>query len=1053
MMKKALKSISTALLSGALCFCGLGAVSALALTETDEALSVYRSEYEEILSYDFSGNAEKYIVGEPLNTYLPASESDYCKFYVRQYGDLSEGDTPGELSLSDGKLLFSGANAYQIKSRVAIYFPFSMFDSGHLYKISYDEQKPDSTKHMDISQLLFRPVADGSVSLGYMSFASPNGYALAENYNPGAVINVEHTFRFSSNDESATLYYEGQELNAEKFKGFALEISGDGMDWRNLEFFLDNFKISRDKNVYPEDSSPEDTVGAERPSALYEIRDFSDKKIGVNGGAVQPEYGKISLYRSDLATNYSFDGTLENSLAGISRARDGASFLTRLYDGTDDENDENGENEKNGIILGSEYLLKFRIRLNPVSSADSAPTKVAGLLLVRFKDDKGEVLMRRLVSQEIALTNEFVPLVLPVVTEAYRGTTAIYSRQGSFFDSEEDYLELDASTEILSVDAGVTVTEGSDNGIVLSEMSLGGQEVVKYTDFSAPEHISGDVNSSDFAFCLSTGGYAKRRSAYGYCHDGKNNSYGVGVKADKCEEGYVDFSARIFQGSPQLGSTYRFSVKMFPEQKTSAQFIFNVMTRSENGAYTSRYIYADGVSLAAGAWAELADYIAFSSYEREKKDPLTGQVVGTETVRVCSVGDQSVAFTDTVAALDVQVRLVAESKTLYFNVDDMSLLKSCKRVGLKISDSDSVIKNGSMENGDLIDGATPYGTVNAWASLEKDKRSGGVIESTEETACNGSRSLKFTHREAYWNAPVYRIRTSSVTAGYLYECGGFVKTYETALMALFMIVQIPDGQNGYTMYELTLSRANAKGETWTELDGEFSCFERDGKRYFENALGETLSFSSDTEIAAIEFGVRSWSEDSSNALTSFYLDEVFLTPGGEYDEHYTLYAIYEEPAEGKDNKYTYAYRLDGVLTAWSDCRIVSDKSRIVLSGNASPMPAKCGLDNAALYGFDVAFLSDVTGRINIRLAVEGDTEKLRVVKIDGKRLTNMSADFKDGECSFYIDEAGRYALIDASKIQKAGGFAWYDGVAAALTSLAVAAVCAFIFVGGKKKCD
>ena len=71
------------------------------------------------------------------------------------------------------------------------------------------------------------------------------------------------------------------------------------------------------------------------------------------------------------------------------------------------------------------------------------------------------------------------------------------------------------------------------------------------------------------------------------------------------------------------------------------------------------------------------------------------------------------------------------------------------------------------------------------------------------------------------------------------------------------------------------------------------------------------------------------------------------------------------------------------------------------------------------------------------------------MNIDGNNIENINATFTEGAVSFYVDQAGTYAIIDVNDAVKEG-FYWYHIALIAGIVLALSA-CAFGVIRSVKK--
>ena len=149
-----------------------------------------------------------------------------------------------------------------------------------------------------------------------------------------------------------------------------------------------------------------------------------------------------------------------------------------------------------------------------------------------------------------------------------------------------------------------------------------------------------------------------------------------------------------------------------------------------------------------------------------------------------------------------------------------------------------------------------------------------------------------------------------------------------------------------------------------------------------------------------------------------------------------------ETAAPNDNYVYYAQAEDEVLTAYSTTAISEDKNDVVVQKETS----KLAVDTE--YAFSLEFKNGVNGKVYVELAMDGTSESLRVVQITGKEVKNLDAKFMQEKITFFVDEAGTYAVIDINTAAS-GGFAWYHGALIGGIVIAVA-LCAVAMVRRKK---
>lgn len=130
-----------------------------------------------------------------------------------------------------------------------------------------------------------------------------------------------------------------------------------------------------------------------------------------------------------------------------------------------------------------------------------------------------------------------------------------------------------------------------------------------------------------------------------------------------------------------------------------------------------------------------------------------------------------------------------------------------------------------------------------------------------------------------------------------------------------------------------------------------------------------------------------------------------------------VFACAEEKEENTDYVY-YAQAMDGVLTAYSTIELTDNREDIVIE------KATGNLNINSIYAFSAEFGDELEGKIYIEYAIDGTSENLRAVKVNGNELQNLDAEFTEEKISFFIDEAGTYAIIDVDNAVKSG-LAWY----------------------------
>ena len=138
----------------------------------------------------------------------------------------------------------------------------------------------------------------------------------------------------------------------------------------------------------------------------------------------------------------------------------------------------------------------------------------------------------------------------------------------------------------------------------------------------------------------------------------------------------------------------------------------------------------------------------------------------------------------------------------------------------------------------------------------------------------------------------------------------------------------------------------------------------------------------------------------------------------------------------------YAKGEDGVLTAYS---------KVALSENVSDVTVQQTTKTLVVdteYAFEVEFKNGASGKIYVELKMDGSSENLRVVKIDGKKISNLDARFTAESITFHLDQAGTYAVIDVT-VSVNGGFAWYHALIIAGFAASVA-LCVVAVVRRKK---
>ncbi len=142
-------------------------------------------------------------------------------------------------------------------------------------------------------------------------------------------------------------------------------------------------------------------------------------------------------------------------------------------------------------------------------------------------------------------------------------------------------------------------------------------------------------------------------------------------------------------------------------------------------------------------------------------------------------------------------------------------------------------------------------------------------------------------------------------------------------------------------------------------------------------------------------------------------------------------------ADGGDGYVYYAQDVDGVFTAYSVTPLSDNKDDISLTKAEN-------LSVNTVYAFNAGYKNDAKGRVYVQIKYEGDGADLRAVKVNGNNVENIDASFADNMVSFYIDQAGTYAVIDVKNAVK-GGFAWYHillivGVVAAISMCVISLI-------------
>ena len=129
-------------------------------------------------------------------------------------------------------------------------------------------------------------------------------------------------------------------------------------------------------------------------------------------------------------------------------------------------------------------------------------------------------------------------------------------------------------------------------------------------------------------------------------------------------------------------------------------------------------------------------------------------------------------------------------------------------------------------------------------------------------------------------------------------------------------------------------------------------------------------------------------------------------------------ASYTVFAEEGDNGYVYyAQDKDGVFTAYSVAPL-SDNENDVTITTTNPINVK------TIYAFNAQYKKGVEGRIYVEIKHNSEGENIRAIKIDGNKVENINATFTEGVVSFYIDQAGTYAIIDITDAT-INTFSWY----------------------------
>ena len=154
-------------------------------------------------------------------------------------------------------------------------------------------------------------------------------------------------------------------------------------------------------------------------------------------------------------------------------------------------------------------------------------------------------------------------------------------------------------------------------------------------------------------------------------------------------------------------------------------------------------------------------------------------------------------------------------------------------------------------------------------------------------------------------------------------------------------------------------------------------------------------------------------------------------------------ASYTAFAEDGDNGYVY-YAKDegGVFTAYSVAPL-SDNAGDVTVTKAEPKSLN------TVYAFTAQYKNGAEGRVYVEIKHSEEGKNLRAVKIDGNNVENINATFTEGAVSFYVDQAGTYAIIDVTDAVKEG-FYWYHIALIAGIVLALAA-CAIGVIRSVKK--
>lgn len=126
---------------------------------------------------------------------------------------------------------------------------------------------------------------------------------------------------------------------------------------------------------------------------------------------------------------------------------------------------------------------------------------------------------------------------------------------------------------------------------------------------------------------------------------------------------------------------------------------------------------------------------------------------------------------------------------------------------------------------------------------------------------------------------------------------------------------------------------------------------------------------------------------------------------------------YGEEETIQDTNVYHAIEEDGILTAYSKTSLAEK------IGDISVKKTDESLSINYIYAFNVDFAEPIDGKIYIDINIGEQSEKMRVVKVDGKNIQNLVADFSE-KISFSIDEEGTYAVINVDSYLK-NTFAWY----------------------------